>query len=360
MKRVLHVYPQLNCGGTEMVLYNLIKFGNHSDFQFDILAQIDGDNEKIFRDLGCNIHYIKKEPSRYYQDLLYFFLTENFDVVHAHMDIDLPIVLKAAKEADVKCRVAHSHNARTDIPKFFWPLLYPKHHPYEQYATDLFGCSSMALKWLFPSQWRNGHIIHNGIDLEKFRFNPETRRKVRKELSISDTTKVYINVGRCTEQKNQKFILEIASKRSDKDELFLIVGDGPLYSILSQRIKDLNLNNVILLGKCTNVEKLLSGADTFLFPSIYEGLGIVAVEAQASGLKVIASDSIPMEADMKIGNFKAINLKDIDEWTTEISNSLYSNDERVELSAKTFSSQYNIFNVTKEVENIYNSRLVKY
>ncbi|MCM1028057.1 MAG: glycosyltransferase [Pseudoflavonifractor sp.] len=352
--RVLHVYPQLNCGGTEMVFYNLIKFGHRDRFSYEILAQEQGSNEAMFRDIDVPIHYVAMtDEADYEARLKEFFAREQYDVVHTHMHEAMPLVLKAAKEAGVKCRVAHSHNARVDIPRFIWPLLYFKHHRYEQYATELFGCSSLALKWLFPSQWSRGHVISNGIDLDKFRFDADIREKTRSENGISPATKVFVNVGRATDQKNQRFILDRANERRGRDELYVIIGEGPLLDTLKEQKETLGLDNVRLLGKRTDVERWLCAADVFLFPSIYEGLGIVAVEAEASGLRVIATDTIPPEANMGLGSFLSAPLSDTARWNALMDLPAYTPDQRASLSQRAFDSDYNIKTITTKVESIY-------
>ena len=352
--KVLHVYPCLNCGGTEMVFYNLIKFGDREHFKYEIAVQTHGDNEEPFRKLDVPIHLVPYDgPDRYVKLLAEFLRKGKYDVVHAHMHPELHLVLKAACVAGVRCRVAHSHNARVDIPQFIWPALYPIHHKYERWATQLFGCSSLALKWLFPGQYRRGHVINNGIDLDKFRFNPQTRERMRKSHNISPRTKVFINIGRCTDQKNQKFILRLASERKDKDELYVIIGEGPLYDNLASEKEALGLDKLLLAGKRHDVADWLCAADVFLFPSIYEGLGIVAIEAESSGLNVIASDTIPPEADMQLGNFNTVALSDTDLWHRLMDEERPSESAREEISRQAFTSDYNIRTVTKKVESLY-------
>ncbi len=358
MTRILHVYPQINCGGTEMVIYNLIKYGNHNNFEYEILTQKKGDNETIFNDIGIKIHSIDKvSNAKYYQDLVSFLKSGKYDVVHAHMDVDMPIVLRAAKDAGIQCRVAHSHNARVDIPQFLWPLMAFKHHKYEKYATVLFGCSSLALKWLFPIKWRHGYIIHNGIDLDKFKFDPQSRLHIRNQFGISPSTKVFINVGRCTEQKNQQFILELAKERLGEDEIYIIIGDGPLIEELKSHKAVNGINSVLFVGKRFDVPEWLCAADFFLFPSIYEGLGIVAIEAEASGLKVLTTDTIPVEADMGLGNFTRVSLKNKSQWHNCMVEIPFNDQQRSVFSEKALSSAYNIHTVTKQVESIYSKVL---
>lgn len=341
-----------------MVFYNLIRFGSRQDAGYEILVQSHGDNEKVFRDLDIPVHVIPySDAGRYQEALKQFFETEKFDVVHTHMHEEMPLVLRAAEEAGVRCRVAHSHNARVDIPRFIWPLLYFKHHRYERYATELFGCSSLALQWLFPASWRSGHVINNGIDLSKFRFDAETRRQMRLDNGIAPSTKVFINVGRTTDQKNQGFILDLAASRLDRDELYIIIGEGPLLQSLRDRCEAENLTNVRLLGKRTDVDRWLCAADVFLFPSVYEGLGIVAIEAEASGLRVIASDTIPSEADMHLGNFDKASLKDTARWQSLMDRPPLTDSDREKISLAARASDYDITTVAAAVEDIYRRRL---
>lgn len=354
MNKILHVYPQLMCGGTEAVFYNLIKYSDHNNFQYDILVQKTGEQEHIFKDLGCNIINIPYNNSeQYHKDLHIFFSKNLYQAVHCHMHKEMSIVLEEAHKAGIAHCICHSHNARIDIPRFFWPLRYFKHHQYEKFTTDFWGCSQLALKWLFPNKWKNGIIIYNGIDIKAFQFNPEIREQYRNKLGIKSETKVIINVGRCTKQKNQNFILDCAKELSNKNTLFIIIGDGPLLGMLQKRIKEENINNVLMLGKQFDISQWLCAADIFMFPSIYEGLGIVAIEAQANGLPVLATDSIPKEADMQLGTFYRISLKDMDKWKQLLSQIKTNDNVRKQKSLEAYNSQYNIKNVVKRVEEIY-------
>lgn len=350
---ILHVYPQLNCGGTEMVIYNLIKFSDHERFSFSILVQRVGEQDKVFEELGCKIVLIPFKDSRsYYQELASFFTNNRFVAVHTHMHNEMGIVLKAAKKGNVKHRLAHSHNARVDIPRVLWPLRIIKHYPFEKYATEFFGCSELALRWLFPLNWKKGKVIYNAIDLGAFSYDENKRTLLRKEIKAIETTKVVINVGRCTEQKNQRFILDRAKDLENEDFRFVIIGEGPLLNDLRQQVAEESIQNVFLLGKRFDVAEWLSAADFFIFPSIYEGLGIVAIEAQASGLVVLATDTIPAEANMGMETFHRLSLSNPSEWNEFLM--VHSNSyNRNELSHRAFDSNYNIHTVAKFVNDIY-------
>jgi glycosyltransferase involved in cell wall biosynthesis len=337
-----------------MVIYNLIKFGNTNTFKFEILVQKHGDNEQIFRDIGVDIHVIPFVGVKdYHQRLLAFFSTNEFLVVHTHTHYQTPYVLAVANQFGVRHCISHSHVARIDISKYLWPLRIFRNYRYSNNATDLCGCSLLALKWLFPTRWRSGHIIYNGIDLDKFKFDEDVRNNIRNAYGIKPETKVFINIGRCTPPKNQNFIINLATREINKNSLFVIIGDGPLFPDLQNQIIKERLENVLLLGKRDDVAKWLCAADVFIFPSVYEGLGIVAIEAQASGLKVISTDKIPEEADMGLNLFKRIPLKDKAQWLTELDTIINSDKTRLKLSKDALSSKYNIHNVTKSLEQIY-------
>lgn len=354
MNNILHVYPQLNCGGTETVFYSLIKYSDRNLFHYDILIQRAGEQEHFFEELGCNIITIPYESSeQYHSDLHEFFSKNNYQAVHCHMHEEMSIVLQEARKAGVLHCISHSHNARIDIPKLLWPFRYLKYAKYEKYATDLFGCSELALKWLFPSRWKEGVVIYNGIDLDAFQFNVDVRKAYRRKLGVNDSTKVVINVGRCTDQKNHNFILNRAKELAAENLLFVIIGEGPLFQALQNRIKNEGISNVRMLGKQFDVPQWLCAADIFMFPSIYEGLGIVAIEAQANGLPVLSTNSIPLETDMHIGIFYRIALKNVESWRRLLCCVNIDCATRRQKSTEAYNSKYNIRNVVKEVEQIY-------
>ena len=358
MINILFEYPQLNCGGTEMVMYNLIKFFDPEQFHVDLLVRKKGDNEQIFRDIGCSIFVVpfvnKKQYSR---DLTSFLQVHRYGVVHTHMHNDMGLVMKCAESVGVPVRVAHSHNARVDVPRIMWPLNIIRSWQTENHANLFFACSHIAAEWLFPRYRKVAHVIYNGIDLDAFRFDPQIRKQKREELGVSDKTKVIINVGRCTNQKNHSFILDRAKELKNEDMLFIIIGEGPLFEQLNRRIEDEHISNVRMMGKSFNVFQWLCDADVFFFTSVYEGLGIVAIEAQACGLRVLSTNTIPVEADMQIGCFEWIELADIKRWNDLLKQVTYSEEKRLELSSKAFESHYNIRVVAKEVEQLYKSKL---
>lgn len=335
MKRVLQVYPVLNNAGTEMVMMNwyreLVKYG----IQFDFLVQGKGAlDEEILR-MGGKIYYLSNDNrKKYYRDLISFFSNHpEYKIVHTHTHKEMGDVLRAAKKMNIQCRIAHSHNARTDIGSIGSFIKKFKSIPIKRNATHYFACSLDAGRWLFPYKNINIEIIHNGIDVDKFTFNNECRDRMREQLKIKNSERVICHVGRFAEEKNHEYLIDIFKNIVDIDSnvKLILVGEGPLLDKIKQKVKELDIcNNVLFLGNRTDVNQILNVSDLFLFPSKHEGLGIVLIEAQVNGLPCIVSNNIPNEADMNINLFYRCSLDDeLSKWKNIVFEHLILNRNRI-------------------------------
>lgn len=355
MVRILHVYPQLNNAGTEMVIMNLYRNINRDKVQFDFLVQKKGELDDIVRSLGAKIYYIEK--SRQYSKLLCVFYREHpeYKVIHTHTHKEMGIVLKMAAKVGVPYRIAHSHNYRGDVPKFMKYYKMISGWNIEKYATNFCACSQEAAKWLFPRKFKQCKVWKNAIELERFIYNENVRREYRKQLDIPQDAKVICHVGRFTEQKNHRRIISLLNQLMKKDTNIyaLLVGVGPLMD----EIKSMeDCERILFLGNRTDVPEILNAADLFLFPSLYEGLGIVAIEAQASGIQCIASTNVPKEANLGTGRFEQIALHEDDNvWLRTIEEELRvaRNKNRLDMSKKSLETSYNIKTVASMVEEFY-------
>ena len=174
---------------------------------------------------------------------------------------------------------------------------------YTKYATDLWACSHTAAYFLFNGRElreKGFQFIPNGIDVERFRFDPVVRNKVRKQLGLEGQF-VIGNLGRLCYQKNQRFLLDVLAEalKSNRNSRLLLVGEGEDRSALEDKARRLGVADmVIFYGTTDHVERLLWAMDVFAFPSLFEGLGIAAVEAQAAGLQVVCSEFVPKEAQI--------------------------------------------------------------
>ena len=353
MTKILQVFPAMNNAGTEKVIMNIYNNVDKANVQMDFLVQREGELDEMIKASGARIYYIeKKDKKDYIKDLTAFFSDNNYTAVHVHMHGDMGLVLKAAKKAGIKHRIAHSHNSRPDLPRIAKLYKLITGIDIMANANHLFACSQLAAQWLFPSQWRKCKIINNAIELNKFKFDQQLRDRIRLEMGFSATDKVICNIGRFSTQKNHVRLIEILKQmiENDKNIKAMLIGDGPL---LCQMKELANSENIMFLGKRTDVHELLNAADVFVLPSLHEGLGIVLVEAQANGLFAVASDNVPAEADIGSGLFDRISLKENNEvWIEKIYESLKECDRpaKSRLAAK---SDYNIKKVGKEMEDFY-------
>ena len=354
MKKILQVYPQMNNAGTEMVIMNLFRNVDRNKISFDFLAQKPGLIDDEIRSMGGNIYYIPNTGKTEYYKRLFRFFEEHkeYTAIHTHTHAEMGMVLKAAKQAGITHRIAHSHNSREDLPSIFKLYKRITGIPIEQNANHFFACSNLAAKWLFPSKWQKCEVLENAIELERFAFNAETRIRMRQGFGFNDGDKVICHVGRFAEQKNHKRIIEILNEMIEADNSIkaLLVGIGPLFDEMKSKSKT---DNIKFLGTRNDIPELLCAGDMFLFPSLHEGLGIVLIEAQASGLKCVSSDAVPPEADIGTGLLRRLPLKASNkEWIRNIEAS-FVNHDRQKKSQAALDSRYNIKTIGKHIEEFY-------
>ncbi len=357
--RVLHVFGRLDCGGAETLAMELFRNIDRDKFQFDFLVHTD---EKCFYDdevskLGGTVYHAP--PYRVYNHFAYvkwwknFLNTHNFNVIHGHMYSIASIYLKVAKSFGLKT-IAHSHSTSNGAGfaariKDFLQLTISIYTDYK------LACSPEAGKWLFRSD--NFSVVNNGIDAGKFKFDPGVRSAQREKLAVTDKF-VIGHVGRFSEPKNHTFLLDIFRhvRQKRNNAILLLVGDGELRQSIEQKVHSLGLeNSVIFTGVRRDANELLMAMDVFLFPSLYEGLSVALVEAQASGLKCIVSKNVSRESDLtKNMNFLSLDSS-LEHWADTIlkSEPLTIREQAIEVIRK---SGYGIEGSVKLVEGIYYDR----
>lgn len=312
--RILQVVTYMGRGGLETMLMNYYRHIDRELVQFDFLTHRDfrADYDDEIESLGGKIYRLPRlvpwSPS--YRKALDKFFAEHteYRIVHIHQDCLSSVILKAAKRHGVPVRIAHSHNSSQDKNlKYLIKLYYRRQIP--QYATHLFACSQDAGNWMFrgaPFQ-----IMNNAIDAILYQYNPELANQIRKELGIPTDSFVMGHVGRFAPQKNHVFLLDVfaAVQKRHENAVLLLVGDGSLRPEIEKKVSALGLSGkVIFTGVRSDVPDLMQTMDVFVFPSLYEGLGIVAVEAQAAGLPCFLSTEVPSSACMTDNVWK-ISLK---------------------------------------------------
>lgn len=302
--RVAQVMGMAMNGGVEACIINYYRNIDRTRVQFDFFVE---DTSKIIRrdeieKLGGKVVIIPpyKKPFKYIKTLKRLFKEGNYDIVHSNMNALSVFVLYAAKKAGVKIRIAHSHSTSN---KKEWKKNIIKNilRPFSKvYATQYFACSELAGRWLFGNKtFDKGKvtIINNAIELEKFKFDQKIRNDMRRELGLENNY-VIGHIGRFMEQKNHTFLVDIFNEVQKRrpDAKLLLLGDGPLYDEIVKKVEELGLNDkVVFEGVHAHAYKYYNAMDSFVLPSLYEGLPVVGIEAQANGLKCYLSSEMTKE-----------------------------------------------------------------
>lgn len=358
--RVLHVAVNMNRGGAETLLMNLYRNIDRTKVQFDFLTCKPGVFDEEIKKMGGIVHRIPYISDvghfGYIKQLDEFFKNNEYKVVHSHLDKISGIVLQSARKAGVPIRISHSHNTQseggvaTKVYKWYaGKQILPN-------ATNLFACSSKAAKWLFLGKSNNARLLKNGIEVNQFAFSSEKRMKVRKDFNIPDDVFVLGHVGRFCHQKNHSFLIDIFHKFNKVNEksLLVLVGDGPLRRDMEKKCTKLGIKNrVLFLGERGDINHLLQAFDTFVFPSLHEGLPVSLIEAQGAGLPCVISDQISNEVDLGLNLVDYASINRIEEWLEKIKINMTRKKER-QLSDWLFSEKgYDIKVTAKELEKYY-------
>ena len=315
-------------GGVESVVMNYYKNIDREKVQFDFIC--DEDSTSIPYDeiekLGGRVIIVPpyQKLFKYHKELKKIFKQNNYKIVHSHINTLSVFSLFAAKCANIPVRIAHSHS--TTSPKEFKRNILKNilKHFSKLFATDYFACSEKAARFQFGNKSvDNGQvvIINNAIDVNKFEYNEKIRKSIREELNIKEDELVIGHIGRFVTVKNHCFIIDIFNNicTTEKNIKLILAGDGPLIEDLKQKVKSLNLEEkVIFLGQCKEIHKIYQALDVFILPSLYEGLPVVGVEAQASGLPCIFSNKMTKEVKI-LDSTKFLDIESGEEiWKKEI------------------------------------------
>lgn len=296
-------------GGIESFLYNVLSRIDLKGLQIDLVTASLG--KSIFtqplQQRGIQFHELsgsQKNVWKNYRCFVSLLKERHWDVIHLNIFQGLSLAcLHIAQQEGVPVRIAHSHNTalRKSLTR---PMKLAIHtwakERFTRYATDLWACSKGAAEFLFSGEaleQKGFQFIPNGIDIDRFRFDPVVRENVRKELGLTDKL-VIGNVGRLCCQKNQAFLLDVFAEilKRDPNSRLLLVGEGGDKPLLLRKVRQLDIEEkVIFYGVTPHVEQLLWAMDVFVLPSRFEGLPVTGVEAQTSGLPCFFADTVTRE-----------------------------------------------------------------
>lgn len=369
MKRkynILHFPIRNTNGGITRTAMRFLKYIDHDRFQLDFATcspKLDFEQDIINQ--GAKVHYVscyaEQYPDRFRNEFKEILINGDYDAVHLNTNWWKSFEAeRAAREAGVKMILVHAHNVAVDIgddeqrKKEIEVHEKYKREFSEEIATHFLACSNPAADFLFGPQIPREkiQILHPALELDRYTYDEKKRKKIREQLNA--TNKFVIgNVGRMAYQKNLRFLIECFYEVQKKDEraVLLLVGDGYLETELRNVVKRHDIEEkVIFTGAVDNVEDYMQAMDIFAFPTLFEGLGIVVVEAQAVGLKCLCSTGVPQEAKLT-DNVEFLEF-DKDKWVAGMLK--YSNGyTRIKMGEQIRNAGYDITEEIEVLENIY-------
>lgn len=367
--KVLYFVDRMLRGGIQSLVIDWVSRFDKQKIHVDFLLLDDGKEyelEQTLKELGCTVYKLKgiwvKTPIDFikYKYAVKSFFKEHHDykVVHMHSSSKNYMILKYAKKYDIPIRIAHSHNidfqTKNSLKKLIGNLF---KKPLIKYATDYFACSKIAGEWLFGEDIVESdkfRVIHNAVDYDKFKFNENIRKNMRKEFGFKENDIVIGNVGRFAQQKNHDFLIDIFNEcyKNNSNYRLLLVGIGELEQEIKNKVSILGLEKeVVFAGFRKDVNCCMQAMDLFLMPSLHEGLPVVGVEAQASGLTCYMSKDV-ITPEVKIADnvyFISLN-KSSKDWAEKI---ITSNNDRANNFNKLNNDGYIIDSVIKTLEKYY-------
>lgn len=348
-------------GGLATVMMNLYRNINKKQFDIDFASTNSELDESLIQELnrsGSSYYSLgsrKKNILKYSKRLSKVIKRGNYDIIHINSNSATALIeLEVAKKYCIKKRIVHNHTSICDH-KILHMVCYPF---FRKSYTDAIACSRKAGEWIFRDG--NFQVLNNGIDSERYRFSKKYRTQIRMQYGITEKTTVLGHVGKIYKPKNHLFLIDIFNDfhTLNQDSKLLLVGDGDMRHEIEKKVERLGLHNdVIFAGMQRKPEQFLSAMDVFVFPSIWEGMPLSVIEAQASGLLCLVSDRID-EGIAISKSLKRISIeKGSEPWIEDLTDIDISNREsNSDLSIKMIiDAGYDAKRNSIELEDIYNS-----
>lgn len=355
--KVLQIIRAMNVGGAETFIMNVFRNIDKSKIMFDFLVFGDGIYDEEIKKLGGKIYKLSYITNigqiKYKKELKNFFKKHpQYKIIHTHIDQVSGIIAETAKESNIPCVISHSHstkNTNTLLGKLYKKYLQSKINK----NTDIkLACGYDAAKWLYKKEADRAIIINNGIDINNFCFDLNFRKQFREKFEIDGDTIVIGHVGRFVKAKNHEKLIDVFYEyQKKKKSILLLVGDGILRQKIQKKVVDLGLEKKVrFLGRRNDTNKIYSVFDFIVFPSLFEGLSLVLIEAQCNGLKMLISDTIDSKTNIT-GNVYFESLeKSAKIWADRIEKIGIDRKEGID---KIIEAGYDIKNTVNLLEKIY-------
>lgn len=368
MKKVLQVFGEpLSNGGQESFIMNMYRNIDREKVQFDFFTPYYCDNEKLVAEinsLGGNVFEkkgnfdSKGNKKDFIRNLSDFLKEHKYEIIHIHSGsiFALAYGAKIARNSGAKKVIVHSHCGGFKNLKY--RIIKVLSTPYLlKYPTNYYACSKLAAEWKFPKKIINEEkytILENAIDTNKLYFNENIREKTRNELNISDKF-VVGHIGRFSLQKNHDFLIDIFNEIQKKrnNSILVLIGVGELQDQIKEKIERLGLKDkVLMLNLRSDIQELLNAMDVFVLPSFFEGLPVVGVESQATGLQVFTSTGVTRELPIeKLAYY--YSLEDGSEKWAESIIKESQNFKRINTTDLIKKSGYDVKIAAKKMEELY-------
>ena len=357
--RILQVIPALTLGGISSVVMNWYRHLDASKYQFDFISFNDGPLRAEITALGGNIFIIptiKQKPFQHLKALNEILSNQNkYDVVHVHNSFKNGVLLGLAKQKGIKVRVCHSHTSGVEN-KFLLPFMSLFKAIVTRASNVHLACGKEAGEFLYGS--KPFTVINNAISVQRYLADKQDTNKIKTQFSLPKNKQLVLHVGRFSIVKNHQFLLELAKDKTLNPAIhFVCVGEGPLKADFAEAIQQEAVQSrFTLLPATPDIPLLLKSADAFIMPSLFEGISVALLEAQAAALPCLISNTIAKASDMGLALVTFNPLDDLSPWLMQLNNL-----PLVELTAdkvteafleKGFSTE----SVLAQLTNIYSSR----
>lgn len=371
MKKIILFTDIWDSGGIENVIMNILRNSSKKQFKFELLVSQKMSNfyDEELKRMGYKIHIINRENKLFPLKRLYRnikgiknYLKDKKDyILHINLSHFYGLVYARFIYASIKkeCSriIVHAHSAgiendKIGVKKFINKVAVKIFDSKNFYHVS---CSNEAAKFCFMKKnQKNYYFLPNAIDMDKFYYNSDIRKFIR-DKEMWHNKKVIGHIGRFLGAKNHTFLIDIFKEVHQRDDscILVLIGEGKLKDSIIEKVRKLNLENyVYFLGIRSDINNLYQGMDLFVLPSLFEGLPLVGIEAQAAGLNCIFSDKITKEVDYT-GNVNFVSLKESSEYWAKLILKKIVNNNRENKKNKLNNSKFNIQTINKELKNIY-------